>query len=391
MLAPKAGSRFQWHEAARLFDGQGREQRPVRQVLPVFGDRPAALALACAMAAAERGFRIGGTGPAPASGEIPVFETLTGGSTGKPRRIRRMQRSWIASFNVNADLFHIGPDASVAVLGRLEHSLSLYGAMEGLHLGAAVHLLDGLRPDRQAQRLCDRQITHLYATPAQMRLLLEGQTRTAPDLRYLMIGGSKLDAQLRTRLTAFAPGAAIHEFYGAAETSFITMTTALTPHGSVGEPYPGVRIDIRAGEVWVRSPYLFQDYASDPGSGRWNDGWLSVGEMGYWQGASLILSGRAGRMVTVADQNVFPEEVEAFLLAQPGVVQVAVIARPDAMRGSVLIAAISGNPACEGSILAACRATLGPLKSPKALIWRDDWPLTASGKTDLAAIERDMP
>ena len=389
-MKPQADDQFRWHRAARLFGGQGREQRPVRQVLPILTDRPGTVALACAMAAAARGFRIGGSGAAPVPYTVPVFETLTGGSTGKPRRIRRTQASWIASFNVNAELFGIGPDASVAVLGRLVHSLSLYGAVEGLHLGAAVHLLDDLRPDRQMRALGDRQITHLFATPAQLRLLLDGRPVVTTRLRHVLVGGSKLDEGLRTRLGAFAPNADIHEFYGAAETSFITLTDATTPDGSVGQPYPGVEIDIRAGEVWVRSPYLFEGYASDPGSAHWDGEWLSVGEMGYWQVASLVLSGRAGRMVTVADQNVFPEEIEAFLMAQPGVSHATVMARPDPLRGCVIDAVVCGDPGCAPAILAACRSALGPLKSPKALFWRQDWPMTAAGKTDLAAIERGL-
>jgi long-chain acyl-CoA synthetase len=390
-MKPQAGDRFQWHPKARMFDGQGREQHPVRQVLPIITDRPGSVALACAFAAAGQGFRIGGSGPPPAPGRVPMFETLTGGSTGKPRRIRRTQTSWIASFLVNERLFNIDPTARIAVLGRLEHSLALYGAAEGLHLGAAVHLLDGLRPDRQLRTLTVRQITHLYATPAQLRLLLQGQIATAPDLRHVLIGGSKLDAGLRGQVAALAPNAVVHEFYGAAETSFITLTDAATPAESVGRPYPGVEIDVRAGEVWVRSPYLFEGYASDPGSARWEGDWLSVGEMGRWDSAFLVLAGRAGRMVTVADQNVFPEEIEAFLMAQPGVTCAAVIARPDALRGKVIVAVVEGDPACEAAILAACRTGLGPLKSPKALIWRKDWPVTAAGKTDLAAIERGLP
>ncbi|MES2143696.1 MAG: AMP-binding protein, partial [Pseudomonadota bacterium] len=348
------------------------------------------LCLARAMASAATGFRIGGDGPAPTPGAVPMFETLTGGSTGTPRRIRRTQQSWIASFAVNAGLFGIGPRATVAVLGRLVHSLALYGALEGLHLGAAVHLLDDLRPDRQARALAGAAITHLYATPAQLRLLLARGGGAAPDLRHVLIGGSSLDARLRAQIAAFAPNAAIREFYGAAETSFVTLTDATTPDGSVGRPYPGVVIDIRAGEVWVRSPYLFEGYASDPGSARRDGDWLSVGEMGHWDGGGLVLSGRAGRMFTVADQNVFPEEIEAFLMAQAGVAQAAVIARPDALRGHSILVAVAGDPAREGAILAACRAALGPLKSPKALIWKQDWPVTAAGKTDLAAIERAL-
>ena len=29
---------------------------------------------------------------------------------------------------------------------------------------------------------------------------------------------------------------------------------------------------------------------------------------------------------------------------------------------------------------------LGPLKAPRRVVWRQDWPVMASGKTDLAAL-----
>ncbi len=388
--AKMRADQFHWHRAARLFDGQGREQRPLQPTLSLIVDRPSSLALACALASAGQGFRIGGTGPAPAPDNAPIFETLTGGSTGAPRRIRRTQASWIASFGVNAGLFGIGPGSSVAVLGRLVHSLALYGAIEGLHLGASVHLLDTLRPDRQGRALVARKVTHLYATPTQLRLLAEGAT-PMPDLTWIIVGGSKLDPALRKRLKQIAPTAAVREFYGTAETSFITLSDPTTPIDSVGTPYPGVELDIRAGEIWVRSPYLFDGYASDTGVVRRENGWLSVGEMGKWQAEFLVLSGRAGRMVTVADQNVFPEEIEAFLTALPGIAEAAVIARPDGSRGQVLHAVLMGDPACGPAALSACRSRLGTLKAPKSFHFISDWPRLPSGKTDLASIQRVLP
>ena len=84
------------------------------------------------------------------------------------------------------------------------------------------------------------------------------------------------------------------------------------------------------------------------------------------EGGFLYLKGRAGRMVTVADQNVFPEEIEAMLEALPGVTRAAVLPAPDALRGTVLIALLQGDRATEPAILAALRSELGPLKAPKA-------------------------
>ncbi len=140
---------FRWHPEARV----------------VGDDR----ALRAALATPGRAFRIDGLGPQP--GGEAVFETLTSGSSGAPRRILRTMESWIASFAVNAALFGIGPGVRVAVLGDLVHSLALYGALEGLHLGAEVVLLGGMRPDRQARALAGVGV--IYATPAQLRLLVE--------------------------------------------------------------------------------------------------------------------------------------------------------------------------------------------------------------------------
>ena len=145
-----------------------------------------------------------------------------------------------------------------------------------------------------------------------------------------------------------------------------------------------------AGEIWVKSPYLFIGYAGDPGSARWRDGWLSVGEMGRLQDGFLYLHGRAGRMVTVADQNVFPEEIEALLQALPGIRRAAVLPVADPKRGQVLVALVQGDRDQEPQIMARLRAELGPLKAPKALIWQEVWPTLPSGKTDLRALRAGL-
>lgn len=390
-------SRFAWHAAARLFGPDGAEltrAAAAGAVLPAV-----ATSLPAALAREGQPFRIGAPDlPAPQPGDPPMFETLTSGSLGQPRRIWRSQASWLASFAVNARLFGIGPGQDVAVLGALDQSLALYGAIEGLCLGARVHLLSGLRPDRQASALAARAVALLYATPAQLRLVAEAG-KPLPGLRQVLVGGAKLDTPLRAALGQLAPQARVTEFYGAAEASFITLSREGDPPSSVGAPYPGVTLQIRTpqglpcaegeiGEIWVQSPYLFRAYAEGQGSARSDGaGWLTVGEWGSLAKGVLALAGRAGRMVTVADQNVFPEEIEAFLALRPGVRRVAVLPVHDARRGAVLVALIQGDAGAEAALLAAARAELGPLKAPRRVIWLQDWPQLPSGKTDLRALE----
>jgi long-chain acyl-CoA synthetase len=397
-----SGGWFRWHPEARVFDAAGQPVLPAASGVAVSDGAASGAALAGALAQGAAGFRIGAShAPPPEAGPKPMFETLTSGSsTGQPRRIRRRQASWLASFAVNAGLFGIGPGVQVAVLGSLVQSLALYGALEGVCLGAGVHLLDGLRPDRQRQALAARRVEVIYATPAQLRLMTGAAGPTLPDLRVILVGGSKLDPALRRALAAMAPTAAVREFYGAAEASFITLADDETPQDAVGTPYPAVQIrvcgpaggtlpDGESGEVWVKSPYLFDGYAgTDPGSAHWQDGWLSVGEIGRMERGMLYLAGRAGRMVTIADQNVFPEEVEAALADLPGVTRAAVLPRVDALRGTVLIAVLQGDAAQETAILRAARQSLGALKAPKAIIWLKAWPELPSGKTDLRQLAK---
>lgn len=350
--------RFAWHPQARLIGGPRVELQQANLQRAMSGQP----------------FRIGGTGDLAAG--AGAFETLTSGSTAAPRRIVRSMASWIRSFQINAKLFGIGPGVRVAVLGGLEQSLSLYGAVEALYLGADLQM--------QAARA---QL--IYASPAQLRLLVAAGAGL-PDLAQIVVGGSKLDAKLRADLAQIC-GAKITEFYGAAEASFITISDAATPQDSVGRPYPGVELDLRAGQIWVRSPYVFDRYAgADQGGAVWQDDWLSVGEMGRMQEGFLYLSGRAGRMVTVADHNVFPEEIEAVIGAMEGVAQVAVLPRQDDFRGVHMVAVVQGDAAQEGAILAGARAVFGAMKAPKSVIWRGEWPLLPSGKTDLRMLQSEV-
>ena len=390
---------FSWHEAARLIGPDGAEVQRQAAFAPVVPDRPGGHALAAVLAGQGRGFRVGGAGALEAG--FGAFETLTGGSLGGARRVRRRQASWLESFAVNARLFGIGPGVRLAVPGRLTQSLALYAALEGLVLGAEVHLLDGLRPDRMAQAVAARGIGVIYATPVHLAQMLASGV-VWPLVRLVLVGGAKLEAGVRAALHAAAPNADVREFYGAAEASFITLAGPEDAPETVGQPYPGVEVQIRGpdgrevvpgetGAVWVRSPYLFEGYAGeDAGSARWDAGWLSVGEIGAMTPAGLVLRGRAGRMVTIAGQNVFPEEIERFAATLPGVARAAVLARRDALRGHLLVAVLMGAPAAEAAILAALRACLGPLLAPRGVIWRTDWPVLASGKTDLAALQAEV-
>ena len=322
------------------------------------------------------------------------------GTSGAPKVIRRHPTSWIRSFSVNHTEFELDAGDTYAVLGHLGHSLSLYATLEALHLGADLVQLSGLRPKMQAAEIAGASV--LYATPTQLRLLCAGRTATGLSphrkLRRIFCGGGRLDAELAKVLPQHFPNAKLHVFFGASETSFISISDAATPLGSVGRAYPGVSLDLRPlpgqgkaiGEIWVSSPYLFDRYESGTSDDtQWDGRALSIGEMGYLDpGGHLFLVGRKNRMVTVSDHNVFPEEVERIVALDPDVSDCAALAIKDPKRGHHIVCVVVGgsNPALDIRLRTACREMLGDASVPRHILHLDTLPLLPASKPDLQAL-----
>jgi long-chain acyl-CoA synthetase len=402
---------FRRHPEARLVVDGVRVDAPAftgpTGAVEFIPSRPAPDCAARLIAALDRGseFCVHGAArsPAPVPSRGAFLQCETSGSTGLAKRIRRSHASWIASFAVDRDLWRIAPGTGIAVIGALNHSLALYGVVSALHLGATAHLVSAPRPDLQLRQLRAASPQLVYATPSQLRLLQAPADRVGgvTGVRHVLVGGGFLDAAALTAMRVAFPGAALHQFYGASETSFVTLADAATPEGSVGRAYPRVRLCVRdsegrdlpdgeTGEIWVQSPYLFDGYAlGDSTETRWSEGYLSVGELGWRDGEGhLYLAGRRSRMFTVADRNVFPEAIERFLLGLPGVVQAAVLPEADARRGAIPVCFVVGDAIDGDAILARCRRAFGAEAAPRRIVMLDAWPTLASGKTDLPALAR---
>ncbi|MDG1736888.1 MAG: AMP-binding protein [Paracoccaceae bacterium] len=331
-----------------------------------------------------------------------ILECMTSGSSGAPKIIRRSHLSWIASFEINTELFNLSPEDTYAVLGSLEHSISLYGTLEAAHIGASLCLLAALRSDKQLKLLHQNRVSVLYATPTQLENLaaIASPDLQLKDVRCILIGGGAFSATLAEKCRDLFPFADLNPFYGASETSFITIANADSPQGSVGSAYPNVEISIRSesgqitngtGEIWVKSPYLYAGYAEPVVSDtKQLNGFVTVGEYGYLdQAANLFVRGRKGRMVTVSDQNVYPDEIEQFLSVHYKAGPLAVVPVPDDKRGHRL-AVIATDDARKASLevaLELCRKTYGAHSTPKYMYFAKDLPQLASGKLDYAKID----
>jgi long-chain acyl-CoA synthetase len=127
-------------------------------------------------------------------------------------------------------------------------------------------------------------------------------------------------------------GFVVIQGYGLTETApIVTLNHPFsTKQGSVGKPIGGVEVKIAAdGEILVRGENVTRGYFNAPqaSSEAFEDGWLRTGDIGgFDESGQLYIRGRKKEMiVTPEGLNVFPEDIERALNAQPGVRDSAVV------------------------------------------------------------------
>jgi long-chain acyl-CoA synthetase len=115
------------------------------------------------------------------------------------------------------------------------------------------------------------------------------------------------------------------------------------------------------------------------------DGWFHTGDLGALDAdRCLFLHGRSKDVISVLGMKVFPQEIEAVLMAHPGVQSASVFPQHDGRLGEVPCARVvvrqSGNAPTESEILEHCRTRLAGFKVPHRIEFVASLPRTASGK-----------
>jgi acyl-CoA synthetase (AMP-forming)/AMP-acid ligase II len=342
--------------------------------------------------------------------EDSFYVGFTSGSTGVPKGYLRNHGSWLQSFALSDREFETPEGVRIVLAGQLVHSLHLYGAIYGLASGREVVLLRHFDPRILLAEIArSKQGASLYATPTQVHYLAEAAKRSASldTLRQVLVSGAKWREEDRRALNRIFPGAGLFEFYGASETSFITVSGAEdnVPPGCVGRAAKGVDIAIGdpaapapdgvTGAIWVKSDLLFTGYVCGTSDEtHWQDGWLTFGDHGFLDGEGyLFLTGRANRMVITSGLNVYPEEVEAVLSDHPTVELAVVTGVSDPVRGQVLEAIVKlSAPLAEAEMELSrhCKNHLATGKVPRHFHFREHMPLTPGGKPDIRKITTNL-
>lgn len=139
------------------------------------------------------------------------------------------------------------------------------------------------------------------------------------------------------------------------------------------------------GEVVMRGNNVMKGYFNDPEATEiaFRGGWFHSGDLAVvYPDGYIELRDRAKDIIISSGVNISTIEIERLIYQHPAVLEVAVIAIPDAKRGEVPKAFVTpkpDTPVTEAEIISFCRQNLAQFKCPKAVEFRD-LPKTATGK-----------
>jgi fatty-acyl-CoA synthase len=140
------------------------------------------------------------------------------------------------------------------------------------------------------------------------------------------------------------------------------------------------------GEIALRGNDVMLGYYRDPEAtaAAAPDGWFRTGDLGVMHPDGYVeLRDRLKDVIISGGENIASVEVEQVIAGHPAVLEVAVVARPDARFGERPVAFVRlapGSDAGEAEIIEHVRARLAHFKAPSEVIVRDELPRTATGK-----------
>ena len=327
---------------------------------------------------------------APLAGDAPAALVYTSGTTGVSKGAILTHNNFAA----NAPTLNACWDISSADRFLLALPLfHVHALANGLHCrlasGCRMRLLERFEHQKAAGEFLDFRPTLFFGVPTVYVRMLDFPAEVAREvggfMRLFVSGSAPLSPQVFEEFRAKF-GHTILERYGMTET-LMNMSNPYAGErraGTVGLPLPGVSARLVDGEIELRGPNIFAGYwrREDATRAAFDDGWFKTGDLaecsadGYY-----TLLGRKSDLIISGGFNIYPREIEDFLLEQNEVAEAAVVGVPDKLRGEIPVAYIvPRRPFAAAELEARCRARLASFKVPRDFVSVEKLPRTALGK-----------
>lgn len=208
----------------------------------------------------------------------------------------------------------------------------------------------GILPKLQRAIAMSRKL-NLQNHPKATRKMFDSIHKLFGKDHYMFIaGGAAIDPAVIEDFEAM--GFSMLQGYGMTECApIIAMNTdRYRKAAAAGKPMPGSEVRIvdedenGIGEVIVKGPSVMMGYYKDPENTAKTikDGWLYSGDYGYFddEGFLYITGRKKNVIVTKGGKNIFPEEVEYYMLLDERIQEVIVYGKYDEAKDDLICTAI---------------------------------------------------
>ncbi|MFF0457557.1 class I adenylate-forming enzyme family protein [Nocardia africana] len=335
----------------------------------------------------------------------------TSGTTGHPKGVPTTHEAFVT--NAENMVRCIGLPRDIGEGMRTLISVPLFHVtgcnsqlLTAAHLGGTAVIMPVLGVPELIAALPAERISFLVTVPAVYALMLRHPDFAGADtatVRWVGYGGAPIAPSLVLSLKDAFPNAQVFNGYGMTETaSLMTVLPdgdAVEHADSVGYAVPSVQLGIAplgdepgVGELVVRGANVTGRYWHRPDADAATivDGWLHTGDVVRVDDAGRVhIIDRIKDIINRGGENVSSVEVEAVLLAAPGVADAAVLAVPDAVMGEKVGAVVVSDPGGIDipTVIEHCRERLADFKVPQYVtVVGEPLPRNAGGKLLKAAL-----
>ncbi len=349
--------------------------------------------------------------PADVAEEDAALIIYTSGTTGKPKGVVLEHRNVDAMCRSAGESCGISPDDhSLLVLPLFHVNAIVVSAITPLLADGRVTLAPRFAPEPFLRTIEEVKPTYFSAVPAiyaMLSALPEAAAADTSSLRMVICGAAPMPAELIQRIEERF-GVVLVEGYGLSEG---TCASAINPYdgvrkpGTVGLPMAGQEVRCvdpegnavptgERGEVVIKGPTVMRGYLNRPEETAKTvvGGWLHTGDVGIFdEDGYLRIVDRIKDMIIRGGENIYPKEIETVLYGDPGVLEAAVIGRPDERLGEVVVAYVvlrDGADTTPEALAERCREELARYKQPVAIELLPELPKNPVGKIDKPAIRK---
>lgn len=364
----------------------------------------------------------------PVSPDAPAAFFYTSGTTGTAKAVVHSHRTMLSSATQGQSFIKRPPIMQVVVLVKLAarygprmiraifrppvtmspaplHLLLGYGSLIGtLFVGGRFVVNESFHPGKILESIEKERVGFLTLSPTMALALMKSRDfgrRNLSSLWILALTSAPCSPELAFRAER-AFRCSVHIAFGATEIGATLQTTAFDPRakkrGTVGRSLLNNMTRIvdderrevprgRVGELAHRLPSVMLGYHNAPdltASALDGEGWYYTGDLAVMDEQGFVrIVGRKKDMVIRGGQNVFPAEIEQFVLTLDGVKNAAAMGRPDPVLGECLwlyVELQEGATMTAEGLTAICRERLSPAKRPDHVKIVEALPVTASGK-----------